>query len=536
MLASTRIEESEAHPSFGERPPAANRWPSSYLPLCKLIIPANLDLDEIRRLAPELHGIHDDYLRWPFHHLMTKKNAYRHSHTKYQPMHSEKCWQAMLPLGRNNICGKIKSAYLKLGILQCNGHYIKGTKSMCWRIAAKYRGRTQQVIVTNKALEAKLRLRKIQIHNQAVPESQLSKLDKHLLSWLRRLEIDTEAAYAAIDALPAKQPSRARKIQRNARTTHRNTRRHKARLMRQQLDHHQNRLDLCRVTVDEIKQKDVYYLICKQSRRHTPLTRLVTEARETLRYQGEKLVSIDIANSQLIFFSLLYLESQFKKIIQSDDRYSEMHIPSPSSHQELLPADGQKFTGFVMDGMIYDYLLDLHNDCVGAEQKLKGRREFKRRFFADVLYGDTSQDYVALSPLALIFQVEFPSVWQFIIESKTELGWDKQAFKRLSLLMQRHEAKFMFGQVCTRLMEHHSEMPVWTIHDSILTTLEHVKLVVRIMREEFDRLKIAPQLRVDDDIYRPDRRDTKMPFGATETREEAMNPVDRTGQPFDLLV
>jgi hypothetical protein len=62
-------------------------------------------------------------------------------------------------------------------------------------------------------------------------------------------------------------------------------------------------------------------------------------------------------------------------------------------------------------------------------------------------------------------------------------------------MMQREEAKFMLHTVCRRLFTYHKEVPVFTIHDSIMTTEEHVPLVRRIISEEFHRLGLHPTLK-----------------------------------------
>jgi hypothetical protein len=52
----------------------------------------------------------------------------------------------------------------------------------------------------------------------------------------------------------------------------------------------------------------------------------------------------------------------------------------------------------------------------------------------------------------------------------------------------------MIDTVCLRLKKHHPEIPVVTIHDSILTTAEHLPTVKRIILEEFARIDLRPAL------------------------------------------
>ena len=53
----------------------------------------------------------------------------------------------------------------------------------------------------------------------------------------------------------------------------------------------------------------------------------------------------------------------------------------------------------------------------------------------------------------------------------------------------------MIGAVVRRLMEHHPEVPFYTVHDSITTVGEFGELVGRILREEYERAGLRPALK-----------------------------------------
>jgi hypothetical protein len=74
----------------------------------------------------------------------------------------------------------------------------------------------------------------------------------------------------------------------------------------------------------------------------------------------------------------------------------------------------------------------------------------------------------------------------------------ENGFKELSRQMQRAESALMIGEVCGRLTRQYPHVPVLTIHDSILTPRRHLATVIRIIREEFDRLGVQPELRAED--------------------------------------
>ena len=60
----------------------------------------------------------------------------------------------------------------------------------------------------------------------------------------------------------------------------------------------------------------------------------------------------------------------------------------------------------------------------------------------------------------------------------------------------------MIGAVVRRLMEHHPEVPFYTVHDSITTVEEHGELVGRILKEEYERAGLHPALKqIGDDCH-----------------------------------
>jgi uncharacterized protein (UPF0371 family) len=63
--------------------------------------------------------------------------------------------------------------------------------------------------------------------------------------------------------------------------------------------------------------------------------------------------------------------------------------------------------------------------------------------------------------------------------------------------MQRAESGFVYDCVVRRLMEHHREIPVIVIHDSIMTTEEHCPLVRRVFKEEFERIGLRPTIKTE---------------------------------------
>jgi hypothetical protein len=292
-------------------------------------------------------------------------------------------------------------------------------------------------------------------------------------------------------------------------------------------------LDACRRELAETSEDNRYLLSPAQSidhrgyyltrddygRVHSPFTQLWRPFRRRLRFDDQPLHEVDVRNSQIVFLVKLLKEHLLREGLE------------PS-------ADQVQFTSLVEDGQIYDHLLAIakkaipdyllrkktrHQQfaiwherfvihiCDSIRPRTKEewasakraflrrlpirsievvasevlRDDFKRMLFSDVFYGRTC----AVTPLTDLFRTEFPTVFEFICEQKSS------GYQELARNMQRAEANLMIDTVCLRLMKYHPEIPVVTIHDSILTTAEYLPTVKRIITEEFARMGLKPTLK-----------------------------------------
>ena len=113
------------------------------------------------------------------------------------------------------------------------------------------------------------------------------------------------------------------------------------------------------------------------------------------------------------------------------------------------------------------------------------RDDFKQVLFADVFYGRA----VVSTPVTRLFETHHPEILQWIRSQKAH------DYADLARRMQREESGMMIGAVVRRLMEHHPEVPFYTVHDSITTVEEYGDLVGRILKEEYERAGLHPALK-----------------------------------------
>ncbi len=79
-----------------------------------------------------------------------------------------------------------------------------------------------------------------------------------------------------------------------------------------------------------------------------------------------------------------------------------------------------------------------------------------------------------------MFMDEFPTVYAYMWKAK------KRNYRRLPCEMQRLESRIMIDSVIGWLAEFKPAVPLLTIHDSVMTTPEHVPLVKRLIEVAFE--------------------------------------------------
>ena len=131
------------------------------------------------------------------------------------------------------------------------------------------------------------------------------------------------------------------------------------------------------------------------------------------------------------------------------------------------------------EGRLYEYLM--------GRREILVRDWIKEEFF-QMIYGKNS----FRSPLKDDFRELFSGVAQVMQVHK------RRDYRFLPRLMQNIEANFVINGLCRRLMRELPEAPVFTIHDSLLTTGQYVQAFQEVILEEFARLGLQPTLHVKD--------------------------------------
>lgn len=246
------------------------------------------------------------------------------------------------------------------------------------------------------------------------------------------------------------------------------------------------------------------WFIChsKDKRLHTNLTNMNKELRKYLKYDGQSLQNIDISNSQIFFLLVLLHKIKNRKLTEIE---TESSIILELSSVNLCSKEFQTFHDLVVSGSFYNVL---------------GRQLMEEKGFGDYYikkeYDSQSKktNYIRIdNPKDLMKPIAFEILFSKNNHYTSEKKWFKEQFptiyrvieiikskkhNTLALLLQNLEAEAILDITATKIKEFNKNIPIYTIHDSILTIPEHTNEVKRIMIESiFDFTGLKPSVSIE---------------------------------------
>lgn len=255
-------------------------------------------------------------------------------------------------------------------------------------------------------------------------------------------------------------------------------------------------------------------------RMHTVLTNMKSDLRHFITLNGERLVSIDITNSQPYLSTSLFNREIYEtkgrdkqnrlKIKKINPQIQEEINNNPLmllNIEELFDSEDFKlFSLLVSEDTdakradyvgkdIYTYMCEAQFERTGISQV--SRAEMKVGMF-EVLFSKNA--YRPNSGAKKIFSELFPSVSQFFIQLK------KTNHALLPILLQSIEAHIILNLISKKIAKLHPKAPLFTIHDSITTTEAYSSIVREIMKNELTSIiGLSPKLKTE--LWHPDQLD-----------------------------
>lgn len=383
------------------------------------------------------------------------------------------------------------TSLIENSVIECDDHFIRDRKSYGYRLTDNYFRRA----IVRYQISGQTTSEKIRKYRRVEYKRIRYDVHRHLRTQLRKLDVNLDEAL-------------------------------------EHLKEHRE-FEIVKIPVTQIANHDFMFKVCRFGRVHTDLTHCHSAVRQWLTVGGKHLVSIDLKNSQPLFLSLLLINyrrsgnktfpfnciqgsrsnpytnvdelirkttvpislsenkhtspvvlsaittdkmgNEFSQHPTSKDVMESPICPNPWwTHSDGLSDDESHFISLCEEGRLYEEWMEAADIPV---------RKWAKEALFHILYGKNG----ARSPAKKRFYELFPKVAQVIREHK------RKDHRFLPQLLQKIESSFVINNVCRRLMNESPEAPIFTIHDSILTTPEHAEFVLTIFREEFATHGLAPQ-------------------------------------------
>lgn len=239
-------------------------------------------------------------------------------------------------------------------------------------------------------------------------------------------------------------------------------------------------------------------------RLHSPITQLKKELRPFLTYDGQKLVSIDITNSQPYLSTMLFNKEAFErnklgqKIVLYKSRATENYYHySPNSFSKMekrgVPSDVSLYIQHVASGQFYEEFAKvlIQEDLIPSTEK-DHRKYAKNIAFRTLFSPNRHKQFVREIQL---FNKTYPNVYK-------NFAYLKRGYREhntLACLLQNIEAEIILKIICKEISKTFPKAPIFTIHDSIITTKDYYQFVKEIMERKLTELVgIPPQLSIEE--------------------------------------
>lgn len=241
--------------------------------------------------------------------------------------------------------------------------------------------------------------------------------------------------------------------------------------------------------INKIANQEFYYSVDDNvGRFHSNLTNIKRELRNYITYDGQKLLNIDIRNSQPLFSLLLLQESFYTK---NEGQFTIYNLPHSlpflsSSNQSYLATlimivkvfktidfqSIEEYISMINSGEFYKKISELvYPDNAFDKQKIK------EMIFTVFFSNNKFIGQVEAKPKS-DFKAAFPSVYEIFRQLKVK------NHTALAHILQRIESEIIVQRVAKRIASERPELPIFTIHDSVATTEGNEDYVAAVIKEE----------------------------------------------------
>lgn len=472
----------------------------------KLFCPRMLDIDaEIKNNPiPVGKGIHRDNLLYIIHSLIIRKAYLDSDQLKklgkkggYIPL-SSKYLEKKISRYKSNI-----QYLLDIGIIEADNSYLTRNVSKGYRLKNPYTTKDfKETEITYLPLCRKIKKeKKLDKTNLAVKDY------PYLAKWFQsgKLQINLKDAVNWID----------KSEQLDCASVNNDQKAKKAGKAREVLKL-QEKYSGFKILATRLANQDYYFSKDDFGNRlHTNLSNLPKELRNFLNYDGQLLVAIDIKNSQP-YMSLPILAKDFwlskttpekPTLLKIDketykdrkwDKYKRNIIIMFNNFSEILYSQDfqtSEFARNVIQGSFYEYLISVFEKSKLIKlgnTELEKRNKVKKMVLT-LLFDNDNKDYNKdENSASQTFKAEFPNVVRVLKHVK------EGGYRTLAMLLQKIESFLILSRICKRISKERPKVPLFTIHDCIVTTHGNENYVLSIMKDELQKsIGMSPKFSID---------------------------------------
>lgn len=444
-----------------------------------LYTPENFDIDDLVKMNPPKFKYHRDYFIYIVHLITDIPSRTKDECMYYVPLYSK------LLQRRVRYYRKYLNYLVENGVFDEDRQYVKGTKSRSFKFACKYQTPVKPTVITKYTLIKSI-LQFVDVDYSGNDDCILE--DKPDLNYLNHwfvgnLTIDFEAAKQYLWDLYEKDKrdefnvfsSETKRVNAMARFNSRY-------IVLLKL-HRQQFLN----TVDNTA-----------GRLHTVLTQLKSDLRQFVRFNGEKLVAVDIVNSQPYLSCVLFNKQKFidneilPKICLYNNSYENKDVRKHLCKQveNAHKSDSvNQFIEIVKSGKLYEDFgnLLISKGIIVDDDNV--RKQAKKIVFSSFFSPNQS---IAYNPAIKIFKEHFPDVYEIYRAIK------QNKHRTLACSLQNLEAKLVLHTACRIISEQKPEIPLFTLHDAIITTEGNEEFVREVLYDVLlNAIGIPPTLKFE---------------------------------------
>ena len=394
------------------------------------------------------------------------------------------------------------------GIIETDGAFAIGGESIGFRLTKSYRKSAFKfVAISDSGI-----VRRYRAVEQKLFEEQRSRLREHayLIKWFLddTLKIDEAAAIKYLHLY-------TKRMKRNF---------SKYGLSKDEMDevntHLDNTVNSC-LNILKNWGKSRPIIDSKGGRLYSNLTGILSQLRYFTNHEGQEIVYFDIRNSQPYHFLALLnpkfweqprnqsdlalhninpeLETHIKRrnnkyittIMMLRDYHKSGRTLSNKGLQRLA-ITSPHFAHLVATGKLYKFISD---ELTGKFKKPSGFDPFGTKDLAKqelirMLYFNSKDKHSPSQNYFAEFKKLFPAEAEVIELLKS------RRYQDFSVLLQKIESTILLGHVCKNIFMTDIDIPMYTIHDGIMTTKEHADEVEKIIKQTYmEIIGVEPELK-----------------------------------------